>query len=139
MIPPCLRTRYRKHVDIRPALGVDLESADGRVDFVAVDDALHGRPVPLNRYEMDEVCRVLHRLSTEYHSGVLSMGRADDESSPFAIVKALLIEAYGPEFEKRYLLYRNKVNVRKKRATAKGVPPRPTPAADPRTDVACSP
>lgn len=119
MIAPGLCTRYRKHVDIRPALGIDLESADGRVDFVAVDDALHGRPVPLNRYEMDEVCRVLHRLSTEYHSGVLSMGRADDESSPFAIVKALLIEAYGPEFEKRYLLYREKINLRARRALSK--------------------
>jgi hypothetical protein len=105
---------------VRPFLGWELTSDDGRVDFVAVDQALRGRPVALNKYEMDEVCRALAGLSSTYHGKqLLTPMRPEDESSPFAILKALLVEAYGPEFETRYMRYRNKTNLRKKRVAAK--------------------
>lgn len=106
---------------IRPVLGHELESEDGRVDHVAVDAALRGERVELNRWELDEVCAALHRLLFEYHTGATSIGRCDDEGSPFAMLKALLIEAYGPDFEVWYLRYRNKVNLRSKRAQRKAV------------------
>lgn len=106
-------------IGVRPPLGHELESADGRVDLVAVDLALRGRPVPLNKYELDEVCRVLQDLFLRYHGKDFPIGHAGDPRSPFTIVKALLIEAYGPEFEDWYLLYREKMNLRRRRALRK--------------------
>lgn len=102
-------------VALRPTLGHELESEDWRVDLVAVDAALRGHPVPLNRYERDEVCRVLHGLFAQYHSRDLPIYHVGDPRSPFTIVKNLLLEAYGPDFEIWYHRYRNKVSARNKR------------------------
>ena len=109
----------RVRSDARPVLGHDLASEDGRIDYVAVDDALRGHPVPLNKYELDEVCRVLHAMFLKYHDKITPVGHAGDPRSPFVIVRGLLVEAYGPGFEVDYLKYREKMNLRVRRARRK--------------------
>ena len=54
-----LRGRPAEAVRLRSIASYELTSEDGKVDWVVVERALRGRPEQLNRYELDEVCRVL--------------------------------------------------------------------------------
>jgi hypothetical protein len=109
---PVFAGERRVQVGMRPFLNSELTSDDGLIDFVAVDQALRGRRVELNKYEMDEVCRALNELSIKYD------GKVHDERSPFCILKKLLVEAYGQEFERKYRLYREKSTLRRRRDAA---------------------
>jgi len=111
-----LRGRSAEVVRIRSIPGYELTSEDGRIDLVAVDLALRGRPVQLNAYELDEVCRVLDDLRHTYHEDGMPIGRYDDRRSPYLIIKDLLTEAYGPQFDVLYKRYRDKIAHRRHRA-----------------------
>lgn len=103
-------------VRLRGVAGYTLTSDDGLVDWVAVDRALRGQPVQLNRDEMDEVCRVIDDLRREYHEDGMPIGTYDDRRSPYVILKGLLVEAYGPQFETMYDRYKDKIRQRERRA-----------------------
>lgn len=104
----------------------ELTSPDGAVDWVAVDRALRGRPEPLNPKELDEVCHVLDQLRREYHEGELLIGTYDDRRSPYVVIKSLLVEAYGPDFDAVYDRYRDKIRQRERRALRRAAQKEPT-------------
>jgi hypothetical protein len=66
-IRPNLGGTSVRPVRVRPQLGPDLTSADGQIDWVAVDEVLRGNYADLNRAEMDEICRVLTQLREQHH------------------------------------------------------------------------
>lgn len=103
-------------VRLRSVSDYELTSDDGLVDWVAVDRALRGRPVQLTRDELDEVCRVIDDLRREYHEDGVPIGRYDDPRSPYLILKSLLVDAYGPQFETVYDRYKDKIRQRERRA-----------------------
>jgi len=107
-------------VRVRPVFDFEPTSPDG-VDRVAVDRALRGQPVPLTPDELDEVCRVLDLLRREYHDpdSTVPIGRYDDRRSPYLIIKDLLVEEYGPQFDVLYDRYRDKVRARERRERAR--------------------
>lgn len=120
MVPPAGSIQVRP-VRIRPQLGPDLTSADGRVDRVAVDAVLRGESADLNRAELDEVCRILTDLRVRYHGEGNSVrpGTRFNDRSPYRQTLGQVAHALGNTMDELQLTmdrYRNKMEKREQRA-----------------------